>query len=429
MPVPEILVHAGAPSRGSDDKRYRTQTSGILGFQSAKTHVVVSKAAHSQRLHQATQQSVICTSQEEQHTLAQESITSTDPAPRILLTDAFTTWATPTLARPTPKVLVGRTPAPGFHGRTTTPASDVLVKRTPADQQGPRTAPSGPSSIQETPHLHHALSDSFETTPSTIPNSQPTTSPQQNENPTFEQSSSPSPTHRPSPTAKRKRPDAEEELEEWTQPEDTSTPPLPNQPQGAPPSSPNADDKPTRSSSSPAPTIELSRPYRRRQVVAPPPKTSTNSFSTHLTPGLHRLQQNCPQIIQTVRPFRPIGVLERGHWRFSIPVAWDAPAREKMWAFLKSCIEGGRVGWATWAVFEEGEAPEFSEGGRNNGDVRGAGRAGRDDDGEVKVYCWGEIVAEVYIVLVLATNRQVNKRGAQWIDAAGNVVVQMVRPS
>ncbi|KAI4136314.1 MAG: hypothetical protein L6R39_007831, partial [Caloplaca ligustica] len=46
-------------------------------------------------------------------------------------------------------------------------------------------------------------------------------------------------------------------------------------------------------------------------------------------------------------------------------------------------------------------------------------------DGEVKVYCWGETVAEIYALLVLATNRKVKRCGAQWIDAGGNVVVDM----
>ncbi|KAL8762310.1 MAG: hypothetical protein Q9184_001679 [Pyrenodesmia sp. 2 TL-2023] len=425
---PEILVHAGAPSRGSDDARYRTQASGILSFESAKTHVVLPGPAHGKEAHRATQRSPIRTSQEGQHTLAQDSITSTDPAPRIHLTDAFTTWVTPVTARPTPTILIGRTPAPTYIGRTSTPASDVLVGRTPADQQRPRTVPSGPFSIQETPHLRPVVSHSFATPPSAIPNSQPSPS-QQNGTPTFEQSSSPSPTHRPSPTAKRKRPDAEQDLEEWTQPEDTSTPPLLSQPQGAPSSSPAADDAALRSSSPSPPDSALPPSYRRRQIGAPPPKTSTNSFTTHVTPGLRYLQRGCARIIETVRPFRPIGVLERGHWRFVIPAGCDEAAREKMWTFLQDFIEGGRAGWAVWAVFEEGEDPHQAEKGDKTASTEEAGTAGvaegRPTAGQVKVYCWGEVVAEMYAVLFLATNRQVNRWGARWIDAAGNVVVQM----
>lgn len=86
-----------------------------------------------------------------------------------------------------------------------------------------------------------------------------------------------------------------------------------------------------------------------------------------------------------------------------------------MWAYLERCIDGGQAGWAVWAVFEEGEDPSLAA---------GAGEA-KLTAGRVKMYCWGEVVAEVYALVVLATHRQVNKWGAQWIDAAGNVVVQM----
>ncbi|KAL8899856.1 MAG: hypothetical protein Q9207_005983 [Kuettlingeria erythrocarpa] len=409
MPRPEILVHAGAPSRGSDDARYWKQAAGILGFECAEIHAVVPGSAHGSGTHQAE---LITASQQDP---AQESVTSTDPAPRIHLTDAFTTWVTPPLNRPSPIVLIGRTPAPTFHGRTSTPAGDILVRRTPADHHRPRTAPSGLSSIGETPNLRRAPTYSWESSPSEIQDSQLAPPSQQDVDPTFERSSSPSPTHRPSPTAKRKRPVVEEELEEWTQPEDTSTPLLQDQPQGAPSSSPTADEAPTRSSPPPVPEPDLPQPYRRREVVAPRPKTSTDPFTTHLTVTLFRVAQKCPTIINAVRPFRPIGILERGHWRFAIPTAWDVAAKDKMWAYLERCIDGGQAGWAVWAVFEEGEDPSLAAGNKE----------AKQTGARVKVYCWGEVVAEVYALVVLATHRQVNKWGAQWIDAAGNVAVQM----
>ncbi len=100
-----------------------------------------------------------------------------------------------------------------------------------------------------------------------------------------------------------------------------------------------------------------------------------------------------------------------------------------MWAYLQRCIDGGQAGWAIWAVFEEGEDPRMAETRAASRSTQEAGMAGvgeaKQTGGRVKVYCWGEVVAEVYALVVLATHRQVNKWGAQWIDAAGNVVVQM----
>ena len=42
-----------------------------------------------------------------------------------------------------------------------------------------------------------------------------------------------------------------------------------------------------------------------------------------------------------------------------------------------------------------------------------------------KIYCWGEIVREVWLLLFIASHRKVIGAGAKWIDAAGEVVVVM----
>lgn len=433
MSPSEILVHAAAPSRGSDDARYRKEAWGILGFEAVKRHVIVPEQAQNKRtIVQAAEASQNAPIQDVPHTLNRDSITSTDPAPRHQLTGAFATWVTPTFTRPFPQVLVGRTPAPSFHQEA--PAvlvpGDVLIKRTPADQYRPRTAPSCPSAIQETPNLRRALSDSFETPPSVIPDSQPTPPSPQNDKRRFEENSSPSPTHRPPPNAKRKKLDVADELEEWTQPEDTSTPLLDNPPQ-ATLSPPSAERLATTSLAPPHPNKTTSR----RQVFPPPPQPGLKSFSAHLTPALALLQQNCARFIQKVQPQRPIGTLERGHWRFTVPAedeTWDSAAREKMWSFLERFIRRGQAGWGVWAVFEQGTSrnEEAGEGDAHtrSGDTDVVGDTGRGV-GQVTVYCWGEVVPEIYAMLVLATNRKIKSCGALWVDSAGDVVVDMGRAS
>lgn len=42
-----------------------------------------------------------------------------------------------------------------------------------------------------------------------------------------------------------------------------------------------------------------------------------------------------------------------------------------------------------------------------------------------KVYCWGEIVPEIWLLLFMASHRQIKGCGAAWIDAGGEVIVQM----
>ena len=50
-----------------------------------------------------------------------------------------------------------------------------------------------------------------------------------------------------------------------------------------------------------------------------------------------------------------------------------------------------------------------------------------NDGGEevAKIYCWGEIVREVWLLLFIASHRKVIGAGAEWIDAGGEVVVVM----
>ncbi|KAL9597854.1 MAG: hypothetical protein Q9219_004875 [cf. Caloplaca sp. 3 TL-2023] len=504
MSGPEILVHAAAPSRGSDDARYRKEASGILsGFEIVKRHPVLSRLTEDQR--KDVQESWIDRDSNAHQALAQDSIASVDPTPRHHLTNAFTTWLTPTLASPSPQLLVSRTPVPPpLPDELPSRTPNFQVKRTPADQPRPKTAPSGPFAIQETPHLPRSFSDSFETPPSFIEDSQPTLSTQNHGKRPFEDHSSPSPTHYPPPGAKRKKRGAEEELEIWTQPEDTSTPPPSNNPQPAssanpdstsatPPLTPPPHIQPPTAArrerhhakeqsetwtpplgatstpplpnnpSPPSPSIpnnpspSPSTIYRRRETLPPRPKPGTGPFTTHLTRNLLLLQKHCPTFLQTVTPTRPITTLERGHWCFDIPAfsssaaaaatnkdddgkgKWDEAAREEMWGFLVDFVGGGGAGWGVWAVFEEfggGRLLDVAYRAAHDGvgeesgwdgdtAARGGGGGGGSGRGVVRVYCWGEVVAEVYTVLVLATRRKIKRCGAKWIDARGEVVVDM----
>ncbi|KAL8936294.1 MAG: hypothetical protein Q9216_005011 [Gyalolechia sp. 2 TL-2023] len=490
MSEPEILVHASAPSRGSDDARYRKEAVAILEFEAVRRHDLPPPKVQ--------------IDSEERQALGQDSITSTDPAPRNHLSEALTSWMTPILTRPSTQLLVGRTPAPSFYEKTSTLPGNLQIKRTPADQYRPRTAPSGPVAIEETPRLGHSLSHSFETPPSVIPDSQPV---QDRSKRPFEENSSPSPTHRQSPSSKRAKPDRGDEWGEWTQPEDTSTPPLNEPPRPSSPSpnhqrspspkraqpdgggdseiwtqpedtsTPPLNNLPQVSSSSsssnpsspnippqpptahpPASTIhEDQHPryrygYRRRQALPPRPKpgnqpfSSTSSSTTQVTPNLKILRKVTTRILQSVKPHRTIHPLERGHWRFTIPAdddenAWTRKAKEDMWETLTNVIQSGSGGWGVWAVFEERRLRDGDDGfggeeGEEDGNAwrdfgemddssEGSVGVGGGGGGTVKVYCWGEIVPEIYAVLFTATGRRIKGCGARWIDAGGCAVVDM----
>lgn len=87
--------------------------------------------------------------------------------------------------------------------------------------------------------------------------------------------------------------------------------------------------------------------------------------------------------------------------------------------------ENGQAGWGTWCV------REFREGGGGDGDGDGDeegnhGMASRQPMEEiVKVYCWGEVVGEIWLLLWVGSKRKVDGVGARWVDAGGVAVVMM----
>ena len=51
---------------------------------------------------------------------------------------------------------------------------------------------------------------------------------------------------------------------------------------------------------------------------------------------------------------------------------------------------------------------------------------GEEGEEEVaKIYCWGEVVGEVWLLLFIASDRKVIGAGAKWVDAGGETVVVM----
>lgn len=123
-----------------------------------------------------------------------------------------------------------------------------------------------------------------------------------------------------------------------------------------------------------------------------------------------------------------------------------------MWKFLTDFVGQGRAGWGVWcelSVLGPEWEPQVAgskesvgevggdrvDGDKGRGDGLSREEGGREEEenengkgkGRVmlKVYCWGEVVPHVYVVLFLATSRMVKGAGACWVDGAGEVVVRM----
>lgn len=52
-------------------------------------------------------------------------------------------------------------------------------------------------------------------------------------------------------------------------------------------------------------------------------------------------------------------------------------------------------------------------------------RAEQQQGEVVKVYCWGEVVGHIWLMLFIGSERAIKGVGAKWVDAGGVAVVCM----
>jgi hypothetical protein len=137
-------------------------------------------------------------------------------------------------------------------------------------------------------------------------------------------------------------------------------------------------------------------------IRAPAPQPSLQLFKTHITESLRYLSETA-SLAQSYKPIfvsRDLEQSERGCWTFDI-TSWPAQLQAEFFQFLAKMIEPGRVGWGVWCVREPSSSLH------------------------VRVFCWGEIVRHVYLMLYVASKSKVRKLGLKWVDAEGEVIVQM----
>ncbi|KAI7531008.1 hypothetical protein KC331_g14361 [Hortaea werneckii] len=146
-------------------------------------------------------------------------------------------------------------------------------------------------------------------------------------------------------------------------------------------------------------------------IYPPEPDAALAKFTTHVTYHLNFLAESsfAKDSYKPVSIAREPGPLERGHWLLpsSGISVWPATLQLDFWNFLSQFISSGNGGWGLWC------AREFHHG---------------DDQhslGAVRVYCWGEVVKHVYLLLYTASQSKVRKIGLQWVDGEGKTVVQM----
>ncbi|MCJ1379757.1 hypothetical protein MMC17_002860 [Xylographa soralifera] len=407
-PELEILVHISAPSRIVDDGKYRKQALGFLNFEAAPrletepcnevSEQLVPVTPHLQSLRGYASLARSLQDQGNQHASKDALFEST-------FYDEVPLYGT-VPARTYPQ---SRVPATIY----TTPR--VVVDRTPAVAR-PQTAPVPASPSLRGTTYRRSQSDSWQTPPSVIPDSQPETSQLKRSFPepvSFSSSAGLS-----SPSAKRQRTFlADGPQLEHTQSSARSAESAEYVPEAG--TKPATDSSPTWATSSPESSD--GRTNRRVEVHAPPPKTALASFTTHVTPSLALIEAKLP-ITKLYNPpikTRELRILERGHWQLLLDHQVSGDEREKFWEFLEQFISEGRAGWGVWAEKLERKRQVMDGELLLEGESRGL------EDQIVRVYCWGEVVDYIYILLFMGSHRKIRGMDAMWIDAGGEVVIRM----
>jgi hypothetical protein len=96
---------------------------------------------------------------------------------------------------------------------------------------------------------------------------------------------------------------------------------------------------------------------------------------------------------------RDIEAFERGYWLINCS-GWDPDVRFDTWVFLANYLKSGLAGWGTWC------------------------RRDKTHDW-IRLYCWGHVAKHTYLLLYLASGRQVKTSGAKWYGADGEVALEI----
>jgi len=150
-----------------------------------------------------------------------------------------------------------------------------------------------------------------------------------------------------------------------------------------------------------------------KEIWARPPTTDSldwSSATSHLTSELCALEQKLGKRYRPALETRPLDPWERGYWLLDTDT-WPVGIQIHFWEFLSTHVRRGVAGFATWSEMEIKMS--------SDGKLAGLGK--------VKIWCWGDQVMHIYLLILVASKLGVWKSGAEWRDWKGELVVQ-VRP-
>ncbi|KAG5926734.1 hypothetical protein E4U42_002988 [Claviceps africana] len=131
---------------------------------------------------------------------------------------------------------------------------------------------------------------------------------------------------------------------------------------------------------------------------SPPPSVSPLVPSSLISPKLDKLARDLSSRYNPL-PHRSLRPLERGHWLVDCR-AWSPSARLDAWLFLSNYLSSGLAGWAVWCSRDESRH-------------------------RITLFCWAHVAKHMYLLLYLASGRELKSTGAQWHDASGEPVIEV----
>jgi hypothetical protein len=161
------------------------------------------------------------------------------------------------------------------------------------------------------------------------------------------------------------------------------------------------------------------------------PRVGVGNFETHVTPCLELLVDRLPLEKYFIRAEGTCAIkaLERGHWEFEVPDSWDLGLGQKFWTFLAKFVKEGRAGWGTWMERATSSQPARCDGTEYRRGMERAGPAANEPPvlpGDVvRIWCWGEVVGHIWVLLYVASDGRIGGCGAKWIDGAGQKIIAM----
>nr|POF26305.1 hypothetical protein CFP56_22454 [Quercus suber] len=136
-------------------------------------------------------------------------------------------------------------------------------------------------------------------------------------------------------------------------------------------------------------------------IRPPEPLISIDEFTTHITPLLDRLAG-----LEVARAYKPVSVAreiqvwERGHWLIDAS-SLGTDLQLNLWQKLQEYIGVGSCGWGVWCTRDLSRLSPTKE----------------TLLGTVRVFCWGEVVQHIYLLLYTVSMSKIRSLGLQWIDA------------